>query len=130
MRYIQMFLKWVESIYPGKRRNDESQQDQLYTVRPNSLLGEPQLHNALECNRFYQISILVAILLLISFYFIPFPINLILFIVSLVIFLVISYLMYSKSRSKTSMRTRQWSNAIYSPTTQTSGDLTLVDVPL
>ncbi|CAG2120165.1 unnamed protein product, partial [Medioppia subpectinata] len=34
------------------------------------------------------------------------------------------------SRKLPAMTTRQWSNAIYSPTTQTPGDLTLVDVPL
>ncbi|CAG2180669.1 unnamed protein product, partial [Oppiella nova] len=42
--------KWVESIYPGKRRQNEGQQDQLYE-RPTSLLDAPQIQNPSDCNR-------------------------------------------------------------------------------
>ncbi|XP_054166492.1 uncharacterized protein LOC128963961 [Oppia nitens] len=129
--------KWIENIYPGKRggvQHQESQQDQLYNDRPKSLLNGSKLHNPSECNRFYQISVVIAILLLISFYFIPFPINLALFILSLIAFLSTSYWLYRRQQSRLNLSSRDWSTAIYSPNHPSNGiddaDHQLVDVPL
>ncbi|XP_054166447.1 uncharacterized protein LOC128963923 [Oppia nitens] len=59
----------------------------------------------------FRISIIVAILLCVSLYFIPFPFNLILFIISLISFLVISFWVHIQSKRQSSSAQDSSSNS-------------------